>query len=250
MRYLIIFAMFLLSSMSFAELIVTSEDVEIRFPEAADPDGSWHTIDITNVGYFQEPVGTHEPKARLQQTWEGLLQADDPDAGKVRFDIDVIALPYVSGSNRRAREMHLHFRVRELRDGTLYAISSFSEWNMVTIIGDPGKPVHIGMAPAKIAEFVETALLQNYPNGCNPETWIPYRLAIDSDVIIRIYNSSGSLIRTLDVGCRPADCYIAKDKAIYWDGKNELGDLAASGIYFYNLQAGDFSASRKMVIVN
>ena len=95
----------------------------------------------------------------------------------------------------------------------------------------------------------ETELLHNYPNPFNPETWIPYRLAEDAFVTLTIYDPSGQVIRILDVGHRIASAYESRSKAIYWDGQNDLGEQVASGIYFYTLTAGDFSATRRMVIL-
>jgi len=94
-----------------------------------------------------------------------------------------------------------------------------------------------------------SSLLQNYPNPFNPVTWIPYSLKDSSDFVnIKIYNSSGQLIRTLDLGRRDAGVYASQSKAAYWDGKNEVGEEVASGTYFYSIKAGDFSAIRKMLV--
>ncbi len=95
----------------------------------------------------------------------------------------------------------------------------------------------------------ETELLANYPNPFNPETWIPYRLAESAFVTLTIYDLSGQVVRTLDVGRQIASAYENRSKAIYWDGRNELGQRAASGVYFYHLSAGDYSATRKMLIL-
>ena len=95
----------------------------------------------------------------------------------------------------------------------------------------------------------ETELLRNYPNPFNPETWIPYHLAEDADVSVTIYDVNGELVRTIDVGHQTAAKYATRSKAIYWDGRNLFGEQVASGIYFYSLSAGDFSATRKMVIL-
>jgi len=95
----------------------------------------------------------------------------------------------------------------------------------------------------------KTLLLPNYPNPFNPETWIPYQLAEESHVRIRIYNTIGQLVRTLDFGRQEAGVYTLKDKAAYWDGKNALGRRVASAVYFYQLQAGDFIAVRKMTVL-
>ena len=95
----------------------------------------------------------------------------------------------------------------------------------------------------------ETKLLANYPNPFNPETWIPYRLAEDAFVTLTIYDGSGRVVRTLDVGHRIASAYENRSKAIYWDGRNKVGERVASGVYFHTLTAGDFSATRRMVIL-
>ena len=105
--------------------------------------------------------------------------------------------------------------------------------------------------PALVAYEIptETELLRNYPNPFNPETWIPYRLAEDAFVTLTIYDLSGHVVRTLDVGHRIASAYESRSKAIYWDGRNGLGEGVASGVYFYHLSAGDYSATRKMMIL-
>ena len=94
----------------------------------------------------------------------------------------------------------------------------------------------------------ETALLPNYPNPFNPETWIPYQLAEPANVSISIYAVGGKRIRTLDLGHQPVGIYQNRTRAAYWDGRNELGEPVASGVYFYTLTAGDFTATRKMLI--
>ena len=95
----------------------------------------------------------------------------------------------------------------------------------------------------------ETELLRNYPNPFNPETWIPYRLAEDADVSLTIYDTSGALVRSIDIGHQTAAVYETRAKAIYWDGRNRFGEQVASGLYFYHLSAGDFSGTRRMVIL-
>ncbi len=95
----------------------------------------------------------------------------------------------------------------------------------------------------------ETELLRNYPNPFNPETWIPYHLSEDANVSLTIYDVNGALVRDIDVGHQTAAKYDTRTKAIYWDGRNQFGEQVASGIYFYSLSAGDFSATRKMVIL-
>ncbi len=95
----------------------------------------------------------------------------------------------------------------------------------------------------------KTYLLQNYPNPFNPETWIPYQIAQDAQVTIGIFNIAGELIRRIELGNQNAGWYVTKDRAAYWNGRNNAGEGVASGIYFYKLRAGKYSAVRKMLIV-
>ena len=94
----------------------------------------------------------------------------------------------------------------------------------------------------------ETVLLANYPNPFNPETWIPYKLAKPADVAVSIYSVNGTLVRTLSFGHQPAGVYHSKSRAAYWDGRNAVGESVASGLYFYTLTAGEFTATRKLLI--
>ncbi len=94
----------------------------------------------------------------------------------------------------------------------------------------------------------ETALLPNYPNPFNPETWIPYQLSEPAEVTLRIYTVNGILVRTLALGHTPVGIYQSRSRAAYWDGKNDVGEPVASGLYFYTLTAGDFTATRKLLI--
>ena len=96
---------------------------------------------------------------------------------------------------------------------------------------------------------VSDDLGSNYPNPFNPETWIPYQLVRDADVAIRIYSASGRLVRSLELGHKHAGRYVTKAAAAHWDGTNENGERVANGVYYYNIKAGAFSATRKMVIL-
>ena len=94
----------------------------------------------------------------------------------------------------------------------------------------------------------KTVLLPNYPNPFNPETWIPYQLANAAEVTLRIYSATGHLVRVLKLGHQPAGIYQNRNRAAYWDGKNERGEPVASGVYFYTLSAEGITATRRMVI--
>jgi len=113
----------------------------------------------------------------------------------------------------------------------------------VAPVSAPSAPAAAAMAPNA------TALHPNYPNPFNPETWIPYQLQKPADVQISIYSQSGVLVRELSLGYQRAGQYMSRSRAAYWDGRNQLGEPVASGLYFYTLTAGDFSATRRMLIL-
>jgi hypothetical protein len=95
----------------------------------------------------------------------------------------------------------------------------------------------------------QTQLGANYPNPFNPETWIPYQLSQQAAVSLQIYDGQGRVVRKLELGWQQAGYYTTAAEAIYWDGRNANGESVSSGIYFYRLQAGDYSQTRKMVIL-
>ena len=92
-------------------------------------------------------------------------------------------------------------------------------------------------------------ILTNFPNPFNPETWIPFQIKRESVVTIYIHNSTGQLVKKLEVGSRPAGVYDSRERAIYWNGMNEQGEPVSSGSYFYTLQAGDFQGTKKMLLL-
>ena len=94
----------------------------------------------------------------------------------------------------------------------------------------------------------QTRLAQNFPNPFNPETWMPFQLSESSFASIQIYSASGQVVRTLDLGMKPAGFYMTRSTAPYWDGRNDTGEHVASGVYFYTLKTDSFAATRKMLI--
>ena len=107
---------------------------------------------------------------------------------------------------------------------------------------------NVQAAPAAPLTPAETALFPNYPNPFNPETWIPYQLTEATDVKLTIYDVTGREVRRLALGHRPAGFYRSRGRAVYWDGRNQIGEKVATGLYFYTLTAGDFNATGKMLI--
>ena len=132
-------------------------------------------------------------------------------------------------------------------------ILSAHEGATITISGGKWSNISGTKAAPSIASIamsqIETALLPNYPNPFNPETWIPYHLARDADVQLTIYDIKGEVVRRFSLGHQLAGYYTDRIKAAYWDGRNDTGESVASGVYFYHLSAGDYSATRRMVIL-
>jgi flagellar hook assembly protein FlgD len=94
-----------------------------------------------------------------------------------------------------------------------------------------------------------TQLLANYPNPFNPETWIPFELNRDTEVTVTIYDVQGKQVRQLQLGMMVVGKYVGADRAAHWDGKAETGEAVSSGTYFYRIEAGDYTETRKMVIL-
>lgn len=94
-----------------------------------------------------------------------------------------------------------------------------------------------------------SALLQNFPNPFNPDTWIPYQLHEDSEIAIRIFDMKGELVREFNPGLKSAGLHTSRDTAVHWDGTNTAGETVASGVYFYSISAGDFAAVKKLTVL-
>ncbi len=156
-------------------------------------------------------------------------------------------------------------RVWDLNEDVLAAPiaqpSALKDWSPFQLLSPEGQEVLLklseivnGLTRSTLANLEawqipeETSLLPNYPNPFNPETWIPYQLAKPADVTLTIYDINGHVVRDLDLGHQPVGIYKGKNRAAHWDGRNAEGEPVASGVYFYTLKAGDFTATRKMLI--
>ena len=131
----------------------------------------------------------------------------------------------------------------------LWEIKRVTTWGGIKEDGVPEMTRESSEASPSAAPLssTETALLPNYPNPFNPETWIPYQLSMDAEVVLTIYDTKGQAVRTLSLGHQSAGVYQSRERAAYWDGHNQQGETVASGIYFYTLTAGDFTATHKNV---
>ena len=172
---------------------------------------------------------------------------------------DRATAPYVRSHSRSGNRVKLTLRLKRhyLESNDILVRVHAKYWGSEPSPGAPSKP---GMRPDSDTTVAavwqelshapsDTVLLPNYPNPFNPETWIPYRLAEPANVILTIYSADGKLVRNLALGHQPVGIYESKGRAAYWDGRNSVGERVAGGLYFYTLSAGDFAATRKMLII-
>jgi len=176
--------------------------------------------------------------------------SSSPNSGEFGY------IGFVSGAGNSAMPRDYQFVDKKAEAGKTY----FYYLEDIDVAGERSKSKIIKVVVPH-ARFVPGAfrLLQNFPNPFNPETWIPFDLAADATVTIRIYDVKGQLVRQLDLSKQKAGRYLDKKTAAYWDGKDQLGQSVSSGLYFYMLKAGDFDtqatqpkdfvATRRMVIL-
>ena len=203
-----------------------------QLPEDVNRDGVVNIIDLTLVASNFGKTGSND--------------ADVNGDGVVNI-IDLTLVAAAFGNTASAPEVrHLNLDTLTTRAQIEQWLSEARQLNLTDPTFQRGililEQLLVALTPK------ETALLPNYPNPFNPETWIPYQLAKPSDVSISIYAADGTVVRTLMLGHQPVGIYQGKSRAAYWDGKNALGELVASGVYFYTLTAGEFTATRKMLI--
>ena len=217
------------------EIIITIEDS--AFPAwDVNQDGQVSILDLIRVAQY------------LGSTVSANHEADVNGDGTVSI-LDLIAVAqHLGESSATAAPFGVAI------DGLGLDSTTIQSWIAQAQIEDDGS-IAFRRGIANLEQFLalfipkETALLHNYPNPFNPETWLPYQLAEPAEVTIHIYAASGVLVRTLALGHQAAGIYQYRSRVAYWDGKNEVGESVASGIYFYTLTAGDFTATRKMLIM-
>lgn len=194
-------------------------------------------IDSHDLVLVSENYGTKDPAhPKVDVNKDGAVDI---------VDLLIVAAHFGESGNLAAPSTHIKIPSQHL--------SLVEQWIAEALSVDDGSHIfrHGVAALERILNNIPpetTTLLPNYPNPFNPETWIPYDLAADADIHIHIYNLKGESIRQLSVGFQTSGVYRTRDRAAYWDGRNELGEAVASGVYFYTLTTGDFTATRKMLI--
>ena len=214
----------------------------VSLPADVNADGVVNLLDLTAVAQAIDAQGfSAAPVLSLQEAQEAFLaaaaQAEEIEA-VAEAPTGFVTLQNVLFSRIAYRNVAA-------------ALADAKRWT--TDDGQLGKKLTVlEELLALIAEMVAipgtTALLPNYPNPFNPETWIPYHLSYAADVVLTIYNVQGDVVRQLMLGQQSAGVYESRGRAAFWDGKNASGEPVASGVYFYTLTAGDFAATRKLLI--
>ena len=204
------------------------------------------------LSYFNAIVDKFGVKAILK--WR-----TETEVGNIGFAIyrskekngDYTKIAFIPSAGDSEMPIDYQFTDEGVEDGETY----FYYLEDVDIAGKKSKSkvIKVSVVPKTVKPALpmpnEFRLLQNFPNPFNPETWIPYKLALNANVTISIYNAKSQLIHTITLSNKQPGVYVTKDKAAYWNGRGSLGEKVSSGMYYYTLQAGDFNATRKMVIV-
>ena len=178
------------------------------------------------------------------------VSATDPDGDAVSYYLrgrDADQFSIVSTTGQLLTKEPLDYETKPSYTVTVYVIDVKTKYDKISVtinVTDVD-----GAAPSVQPSTRTTALLSNFPNPFNPDTWIPYRLANASDVQITIYDVRGTAVRQLDLGHQQAGVYQTRERAVHWDGTNAMGEKVSSGIYFYQLQADNVSLLRKMLIL-
>ena len=245
------------------------------FLSSTDASGAPSLLARQPEGLFDLQISTSLWQKRLSIGWHR-----NSDQNQPINELDV-ALPPISPNSTQQNQAHFLHAGCQLQQDT-QALSTNSSWQLELQLTDNSQlswqanqlPTGMSMLmdnidlrkidqtilPAgqhllsfRLVPIVElptnSSVEQNYPNPFNPETWIPYQLHQASEVSLSIYSSDGTLVRQIDLGHQPAGHYQAREKAVYWDGRNQAGEVVSSGVYFYQLTAGDYRQMRKMVVL-
>ena len=218
---------------------VSTDQPATFLPEDVNEDGRVSIADIVTVAQSLRKPVSEKPRADINGD------------GKISLADLVSVARYIAEA--RSDPVALQLAAAPGHQEVRLDAATVQTWLRLARIEDDGSLMFregIANLERLLASLVpkETVLLANYPNPFNPETWIPYRLATPVDVSVEIHTTDGRLVRRLALGELPAGVYADKSRAAYWDGRNAQGEPVASGVYFYTLTAGDFSATRKMLI--
>ena len=214
------------------------------------------TVNVTNVN--EAPV-FNEGSSTTRSIVETALVATDIGSPITAKDPDEGDEPTYSLSGTHSGRFTIDWHTGQLKTSYSFYLFNIGDSLPVRVTATDGvlsstitvtiNVVAPSSAPVAQQSPAKTVLLANYPNPFNPETWIPYQLSKSAKVSLTIYNVKGEMVRQLALGHKAAGSYLSRSRAIHWDGRNESGEKVSTGVYFYRLTAGDFSATRRMLII-
>ena len=222
-----------------ADLFITAKGIEPN--EDINQDGTVNILDLVLVGQNLGQKPASNPRADVNK--DGQVNVIDLVLVAERLGEKVVSAAPAQMGIITSGSSHEEIIVVQRALRALEAVPKKSRNVKITI-----QFLRLWLENAN-RSVATTKLLPNYPNPFNPETWIPYQLAEAADVNVKIYNVGGRLVRTVSVGFKPVGYYLTRERAVYWDGRNEIGESVSSGIYFIQFVAGDFAATQRMVIV-
>ncbi len=229
------------------KIIASTEITEPMFlPKDVNKDGVVNILDLVSIAANFGKTGKNDADINR----DGVVNIVDLTLVAAAIGDADMAAPVLQFHNQEAaRTRKIRFHDQEVTP-TRGDIAAWLKEARALNLSDPDFQSGILVLESLLKALTpkETTLLANYPNPFNPETWIPYQLATPAAVKITIYTADGKLVRTLGLGHQPVGMYQHRSRAAYWNGKNALGEPVASGMYFYTLSAGQFSATRKMLI--
>ena len=235
------------ATLGLSEVILTNWDAELSYPRVSSE--ARYTFKIRNPtgGLLHYGIRwTHATSWQNYSLESGHVRTHWWDGDSLPQNYPIIRFDYIGGDGEATYRYYTLDTALLFQDDTGDAPTYFFQWsgNQLDLLLDtaaaPSVPLNV--------DPKETTLLANYPNPFNPETWIPYQLSKPADVTLSIYSVDGKLVRTLALGHQPTGVYQSKSRAAYWGGRNSFGERVASGLYFYTFTAGDFTATRKMLI--
>ena len=223
---------------------------------ACTPDGTRLAV-VSSIGIWLYDTATFDEVALLTGHTDGVtsvaVSSDGNTLASGHSDSTVRLWEVDTGTHTRTLTGHTRAvnSVAFSPDGNTLASGS-SDGTVLLWELTPSTPLSVEPSILRATPFGQikrSALLQNFPNPFNPETWIPHTLAHDAPVNIGIYDIRGQLVRQIGLGQQPAGSYLNRETAAYWDGKDQFGEAVSSGVYFYTLKADTFQATRRMVIL-
>ena len=232
-------------------LHVVEEGVQTSIPGDVNQDGQ---VDILDFLFILVHFGEKPPiDTRVDTNKDGQVNLEDLVwiIKMIEENQNIAAAP-VQGHQTVPMPNTISNGITSLSDAAIAYLHSFYQ----KIEEIPGDATQIASVKRFLKQLLIpannpliTKLYANYPNPFNPETWIPYQLAEDTEITIRIYDTTGKIVRTLFFGHQARGYYLGRSQAAHWDGRNQFGEQVASGVYIYELATPTFKYTKRLVVL-